>query len=81
MIDINILQKKLEDTVGQAPKMHHHDETKYKFLYFDEVMYLIESRMKSKDTSWQMSEALGEVARLIEEEASIVQLNWDHITR
>jgi hypothetical protein len=60
--------------------MRHHDETKYKFLYFDEVMFLLESRMKSKDTSWQMSEALGEVARLIQEEASVVELKWDHIT-
>ena len=81
MIDIDDLQKKLEETVGQAPKMRHHDETRYKFLYFDEVMFLLESRMKSKDTSWQMSEALGEVARLIQEEASVVELKWDRITR
>ena len=80
-MDISTLQRKLQEVTDQAPKMGHHEEQRFRFLFYDEIVYLLESKMKSNATSWQMSEALGEVLKIIQNEATQVQINWDTIKK
>ena len=80
-MDISTLQRKLQEVTDQAPKMGHHEEQRFRFLFYDEIVYLLESKMKSNATSWQMSEALGEVLKIIQNEATQVNINWDTIKK